>query len=873
MPEAINSEIKAEQGKIQKQKEGPESPAKLKEKLSQSEYQQIFFQEVDKEQNNLQKLSDDLHDTAVTAFIDQAQNKVLEKLRGIAESGQKIIEYHQIHENYDRRVSGLLTIIGGLAEDLRNELKNITSEAAHFELINSAQRSEADAEAFEQRSLAGQADKPLEQQISIGQEIVQHYQTARDALSSDARTSTTSTVYDQTENLINNKIDEATQQLNKLKLRQNPAEYLKELRQQIQEKLGKRIQNGDLLAKTMQNFDEIIKPDSAKLSSVDRNNSIALEQTFNGVEAHIKDFLDHAPFDFIKSSINGRNFECHYIPPKTGEEYASSKAKVNETMNSYSHYVDQLLNIGGRHTETSMEFTNGVLQIHCAYKTTDPEAIQLGIYKEVSVSSNEIFETRSSEAVDKKQLNFQDFEKSFSAWKKNASAESFTYGTPTKTFNIRDYLQKQNIKPEDLTISMMKNNPPPEFEEFKKWPGGFSTQTYELANDNGKTYVKSNTFLNISIAHAKQAFGSKIEFDAQGNALKETEHEYQKINEEMRHTVTITEFYPTKKGEERGKEKKREIFKDGVIISSSAFNENGELVRRETAVEGCPGVLTVEYSGGKPIRDADGKPTADVYPSMEFTDKDNKKVSIKPFSVAKKEDPNLSEDQYFDFLARTLNSDQLLHAYINSMMHYSMEYETGGDYWQTPSEMLGHEQNGRPSGDCDDYAMFMENILRRQGKNAYAIYMAGHKEGKDNAHAETIVLEVDAEGKYHAKSYGTFGVDIDGNRIGVSLYAAKVLGYDTAVEALASLVPKWRESLGMDIFTQNGNLMLMEIAANEKEARNQVNGKMDASVIRLVSWTSKELSIKTVRHREWTAGKNFTFYVNPRELRVNHSSI
>jgi len=102
------------------------------------------------------------------------------------------------------------------------------------------------------------------------------------------------------------------------------------------------------------------------------------------------------------------------------------------------------------------------------------------------------------------------------------------------------------------------------------------------------------------------------------------------------------------------------------------------------------------------------------------------------------------------------------------------------DYWQTPEEFLE-----RKSGDCEDYALFSQAILQRQGRQAHVLSLFG-----DEGLAHTVCVFVDA-GRYRA---------IDQDHL--TAYGASTLA------ALAQrLSPRWTHAALAQRFGGRGKLL------------------------------------------------------------------
>ena len=120
----------------------------------------------------------------------------------------------------------------------------------------------------------------------------------------------------------------------------------------------------------------------------------------------------------------------------------------------------------------------------------------------------------------------------------------------------------------------------------------------------------------------------------------------------------------------------------------------------------------------------------------------------------------------FHELIKELSSPEILVRFMHENFTFIDDLRLFGteDYWQTPEELWS-----RREGDCEDYALFAEKVLREQGIEAYAVSFYGKK---GYAHTVTIFAE---NGSYQV---------INEDRL--YKYEAK-----TIEEALSRIYPAW----------------------------------------------------------------------------------
>ncbi|MBI3336235.1 hypothetical protein HYZ98_01565 [Candidatus Peregrinibacteria bacterium] len=191
---------------------------------------------------------------------------------------------------------------------------------------------------------------------------------------------------------------------------------------------------------------------------------------------------------------------------------------------------------------------------------------------------------------------------------------------------------------------------------------------------------------------------------------------------------------------------------------------------------------------------------------VRFFGKDNKEFST--FDREKVSNDRLTKDQYLDRLAKELNTYEKLHAFLDIFMQYTFDDD---DYWQSARETVERVIGTRMRGDCDDYAFFAREILRRQGKYAHVIYIPGH--------AECLWAEKRPDGRFDAYSIGTFGFDKNGNCYGGQNSPERERGFTKLIDALNALMIKYRyPGLGLrkgQNYTLNENeVWFLEIYSN-----------------------------------------------------------
>jgi tetratricopeptide (TPR) repeat protein len=173
--------------------------------------------------------------------------------------------------------------------------------------------------------------------------------------------------------------------------------------------------------------------------------------------------------------------------------------------------------------------------------------------------------------------------------------------------------------------------------------------------------------------------------------------------------------------------------------------------------------------------------------TYHIQDVDRKNVGN--FNHEKSKNPNLSKDQYLDILATRLNTPEKLWDFLQTFMRFIPDPE-GKDYWQTAGETISRIEGDKMIGDCDDVSFLAKEILTRQGKKPFVMYIRS----KNIGHATCVWVEKNQFGKFDAFSLCTFGFDKNGNQYGKKTDPKKEKGYDTAKEAINSLMVKFETS-------------------------------------------------------------------------------
>ena len=269
-----------------------------------------------------------------------------------------------------------------------------------------------------------------------------------------------------------------------------------------------------------------------------------------------------------------------------------------------------------------------------------------------------------------------------------------------------------------------------------------------------------------------------------------------RINHYSNKKDSVTEYFPqsdqaqkrTTFHENGSIRRTSEYQEDGDVIAESEYRENGTLKNKKI---GNNTDIYDESGTSVVYRRLRQEETGRVTSVMVGTNGE----SFATLDFMQQQTPEMSDSQYLDYLAKNLDTPQKLHLFFELFMRYvhddpkkaGADHYTpnlgGTDYWQLAEETINRVKEGKMLGDCDDYAFLAKDILRKQGKIAYVQGIPSH--------AICIWFEKNPSGNWDAYSMGTFGLDKNGNRYGMSVDQEKEKGYATLEEALNSLMPKY----------------------------------------------------------------------------------
>ncbi len=91
-------------------------------------------------------------------------------------------------------------------------------------------------------------------------------------------------------------------------------------------------------------------------------------------------------------------------------------------------------------------------------------------------------------------------------------------------------------------------------------------------------------------------------------------------------------------------------------------------------------------------------------------------------------------------IAQQCETPELLAVFLKERLTFRDDFLLFGreDYWQEPEEFLA-----QGAGDCEDYALLAEEVLKRQGREAFVLSLYG-----EGGYAHTVCVFIE-EGAYH----------------------------------------------------------------------------------------------------------------------------
>lgn len=135
-----------------------------------------------------------------------------------------------------------------------------------------------------------------------------------------------------------------------------------------------------------------------------------------------------------------------------------------------------------------------------------------------------------------------------------------------------------------------------------------------------------------------------------------------------------------------------------------------------------------------------------------------------------------SKEDYLNMLAKELNTPEKLGLFFKLFFEYKyddvrgswgMLASSGAEVWQSAQVTLDKVHKGMMQGDCEDWAFFATDVLKRQGRNVHVIIVPGH--------AASAWSEKRPDGKYDFYCLDTYGLN-------------KALGVASPMEGLNGLI-------------------------------------------------------------------------------------
>ncbi len=561
-----------------------------------------------------------------------------------------------------------------------------------------------------------------------------------------------------------------------------------------------------------------LNPLEAKLNQLETEKTAERMQVKTEVEKAVQETLQEKyTFKDMQVEYGGKMFKFVIEPPLPVEQFDKMQSKALASLEYADKYADKVgREKAGDVAKGSTSMVNGTVSFSITLDRTKPAYKNMpeNAYIAVVFDGNKVVENYSSPKLDEEKIAANDFLTAFKAWQNDpASSGEFVFGSPPKKCNLGALLKdvKGDKSAVTMDLIMNKNALPSDISNLAA-ADNMAIRSTIVYGENGHVVTTSETNHLLTPDRVDKR---TAELNERKELVRSREYD-EIVNQQRRHIKTVTNYWPLEAGQKEFKLKKQQVYEDGIVTSEASFDRNGQLTERKSSVRGCDGITAVDRPSGSgkkiPLLDDDGKPMTDEIGRpkgsenettrvMMIKTKDGKEISIKSYEAMKKErGANFTTEDYMKFLSQNLRTKEEFHAFTQLMFKYRSDRATHNveDYWQKPDETAKATENGMMLGDCEDYAFFMRRILEFQGKKAYVLGVPGH--------AECVSISRDKNGKYHAMSYGTFGVDENGNRVGEKADAAKSTGYDTPELALKSLQAKWHVQNSGNEKMQDGRL-------------------------------------------------------------------
>lgn len=773
-----------------------EAAKKLKAPVFKTEYGQIFFDEVNRRQQELTALAVQLSHPSVDLFINNSLNKVASSLRAIAETGRAVLKQKKADTPVEAKTkidNSDAISIANLAANLKSGLAQIAEDTTKFNKIKGAENDFDEAIATE-KVLEAQAEDP----VNVKKMTIDRLLEARGKLlHPELRTIFTNQYYDELNEKVNTRLLEAYASLKELQLQHNPVAYYEMVEADLMRRLQGTLQDPDLINQLLENFRKEADSLGSSLLTNDQEQRV---NAANSLDKLVETFLQKIPVDKVTVEAQGRIFECRFEPKISASEYGEKFQEAQATVETYLKCLDvKKLNLS--EWNETFTFVNGTLKARLDYRGPNEKDKERGLFYEFVVIPDHIEFKHSSQLGEEKMAKMKQFKAAFEAWEKTPVSElGFTYGDPPIYIDMAKYLGMEGkdkdadkeIDKEDIAFDFFFQENVTEFIELAKYKkdGAFvfsEDRYYIFDNEEGKKYLKTQkTYQHYAV---------------EPDTLTIETWEYYKPSEVMDKVVM-----------------KKRIIQDNDKIDIKDFNTEGKIIRKEVSLPGFPHIRTIYYSNGKSIENENGKYRPEIKAILEWEENGEKKT-LYSYAELKENSPDFTEDEYLDYMAQNLTTDALKNAWLKLMYSYTFDspdekypLKKGSktshkDYPQSPQETVRRTEHGLALGDCEDAAFLCKEILRRQGRDAYVLLIPHH--------ADTISLYKTADDSYYIKSYG-----IDG----VSINSKSLVDYDPnekypTVDGALKSYQNFRKKLGLPIrfigFSTYGT--------NQHDARDFIN--------------------------------------------------
>lgn len=789
------------------------SNEKLNKTLDSSK--KVYEGEVDTFQTSTKALED----AKVQSATDSLLSNVLTHLETIKSQGLEFIK----SEAAGRVIEGAQSLLKlkGLNNNLHEKLAELTKELSFIGAIKKVELEFILAEqtTTEWNTLLQEPQK-WEEKIAQGKTLLQTFNELETVLPLEEQL-TTPEVKDLLKSTLY-KLDQAKTHVQKnldpILLYVDPEQYRIMVEQSLDEQLYFRIPDDNQRQLEKQR----ILPEIWAV--LDGSDGIQPEEVTQKVQELIERLLADIPYIIKIKGNHGKVYDCIYKPAPKPREAGRLQKEAEQLIETYENLLrTNEIAISNRDSEKEITILNGAI----TYKRENPKS---AAYEIITVTPYEVSIFSSTDPdKDPKRAQAMAFQEAFEAWRTSGSDSTIlTFGDPPQNFDLKPFLENPPIPKEKLSLLYITSK----LEKIKEMgqeqtPQYVRSQTADFAAFiDGMSYnIPEEGYTNTSNGLFPYPYDERsiYIYEKKGNKLINT-IVYTESATIVEHTSVKVTMYLNEKGQQIKNIRQDVIFdRDNPQILYNrvtvkeyfgSAKDGNEIEERKVYLDGVLTSATRLDIYGKVIADVG----TDEESALTIKGPHGETITLGSYSYERKRHPGLSVDEYLRMVAKILPDDKALNEYINQMIEYvyDLDLYKKSEYFATPQEFFSHERGGRSQGDCEDYVFgALKKILEYRGIKAYPISITTYEDydhGNDrhvatlkkdrgrvittptgrhiliDKHAELMALFKDKNGKYYIKSYGTSGVNINGESVQKDV---PKVAFNTKEEAFAAAHKTW----------------------------------------------------------------------------------